>query len=64
MRRFRSLVPWLLLGPVTGPLLAGLVRSLRTGHPILAGLYAFAVLETWLILTLLARGVAVAASAL
>jgi hypothetical protein len=62
MKRLRSLAPWLLLGPITGPLMAGVVRSLRGGRPVLAGLYGFAVLEAWLVLSLLAHNVAVAAA--
>lgn len=41
------------LGPITGPLAAGLTRSLRAGHPVLAALYALAILEAWALLPLI-----------
>lgn len=53
MSRFKRMAPYLLLGPVTGPLAFGLVASLRDRHPILAALYALAILEFWLVTPLL-----------
>lgn len=35
------------LGLITGPLAAGLVRSLRNGQPVLAGLYLVAIPATY-----------------
>lgn len=61
-KRLRRWVPYFLLGPVTGPLAAGVVRSLRARQPLLAGLYAFAVVEAWVVLPLVAHNFAVAAS--
>jgi len=43
--RFRRLAPYFLLGPLTGPCVAGVVINLREGRPVLAGLYAIATLE-------------------
>ncbi len=39
---FRRLLPWLLLGPVTGPLAEGIARNLRAKEIPLAGLYGLA----------------------
>lgn len=62
MRSVKRWIPYVLLGPVTGPLAAGVMRSLRAGQPFLAGLYAFAVIEAWVVLPLVAHNFAVAAS--
>lgn len=40
-------LPYLLLGPVTGPLVAGVARHHRTA-PVLASLYALAAVLWWL----------------
>jgi hypothetical protein len=45
MSRFRRLAPFFVFGPVSGPLLAGVVFNLRGGRPFLAGLYAVALVE-------------------
>jgi hypothetical protein len=39
---FRGLLPWLLLGPVTGPLAEGIVRNWRAKEITLAWLYGVA----------------------
>jgi hypothetical protein len=41
----KRVAPFMLFGPVSGPLLAGVVFNLRDGRPILAGLYAIALAE-------------------
>jgi hypothetical protein len=46
MSRFRRLAPYFLLGPLTGPCVAGVVINLQRGNRVLAGLYAIAALET------------------
>lgn len=43
----RRLAPYLLLGPVSGPLTAGVVNNLRGQRPFLASMYGF-LLVTWL----------------
>jgi len=43
--RFKRLAPFFLIGPISGPLLAGVVFNLRAGRPVLAGLYAIALVE-------------------
>lgn len=59
MSRFRRLAPYFLLGPLTGPFVAGVVINLQRGNRVLAGLYAIAVLETVFLLppTVVALGI-------
>ena len=45
MSRLRRLAPYFLIGPISGPLLAGVVINFREGRPVLSGLYAFALLQ-------------------
>ena len=45
MSRLRRLAPFFLIGPISGPLLAGVVLNWRGGRPILAALYAVALAE-------------------
>jgi len=47
MTTLRRLAPWLMLGPVTGPLAEGIYRNIRAKNPGLASLYAVAVAVTW-----------------
>src|SRR6187549_1438236 len=42
--------PFLAMGPISGPLAEGVYRNLRKGNKVLAGLYAFAVVETFFVL--------------
>lgn len=42
--------PFLAMGPISGPLAEGVVRNMRKGNKVLAGLYAFAVVETFFVL--------------
>jgi len=42
----KTVLPWLLLGPLTGPLAAGIVRNWRAGNATLAGLYGLALVMT------------------
>lgn len=50
MERFKRLAPFFIVGPVSGPLLAGVVLNLRGGRPVLSGLYAIALVEYTLLL--------------
>lgn len=52
-KRFLTLAAYAALGPVTGPCVAGVVRNLRGGAPILAGLYVVAAALFWLDMSLL-----------
>lgn len=45
MIRWKRLAPFFLLGPISGPLLAGVVFNFREGRPVLAILYAIALVE-------------------
>ncbi len=40
--RAARLAPFLLVGPVSGPLLAGVILNYRAGQPVLGSLYAVA----------------------
>ncbi len=42
LSRFKKLAPFLLLGPISGLLVAGAVYNFRDGRPIVAGLYGVA----------------------
>lgn len=46
MKYFRNLAPWLLLGPLTGPLAEGVVRNWRSGQVLLSCLYGVALILT------------------
>ena len=48
------LAPFMLLGPITGPLVAGVVLNLKDRRPVLAGLYAVLLIELTLAAPLLA----------
>jgi len=43
----KRLAPWLLLGPITGPLAEGVYRNFRRDEPVLAWLYALALAVSW-----------------
>jgi hypothetical protein len=47
MNRFARFAPWLLLGPITGPLTEGIYRNVRAGELTLAALYAVALGFAW-----------------
>lgn len=42
MSRLRRLAPYFIIGPISGPLLAGVMINFRAGRPVVAGLYAVA----------------------
>lgn len=54
--RWKRLAPFLLAGPVSGPLLAGVVFNFREGRPVLAGLYAIALVEVTVLLPYVTAG--------
>lgn len=49
MSRIKRLAPYFLIGPISGPLLAGVVINFRGGRPVLGSLYMIA-LAQWAIL--------------
>ena len=51
--RFKRLAPYFLVGPISGPLLAGVVINFRGGRPVLAILYAIALVEITICLPLI-----------
>ena len=56
MSRFKRLAPYFLIGPLSGPLLAGIVHNFRGGRPILGAMYAVALVEyVCLLPTLIAK---------
>lgn len=52
MIRWKRLAPFLLLGPISGPLMAGVVFNFREGRPVLAAMYAIALIEFTFLLPL------------
>ena len=50
MVRWKRLAPFFLLGPISGPLLAGVVFNFREGRPVLGSLYAIALAEFFVLL--------------
>ncbi|HEV2363500.1 MAG TPA: hypothetical protein VGS12_04800 [Caulobacteraceae bacterium] len=53
MPRLKRVAPFLLAGPVTGPLLAGAFFNYREGRPVLASLYFVAAVETTILIPLI-----------
>ena len=49
----RRVAPFFLVGPISGPLLAGVVLNAKDGRPVLAGLYAVALIEYCVLLPVL-----------
>ena len=45
MSRFKRLAPYFLVGPISGPLLAGVVINWRGGRRVLAALYTVALIQ-------------------
>jgi hypothetical protein len=54
MTRLRRLAPYLIIGPISGPLLAGVVTNFRAGRPLLGALYALALVEYLVLLPIVA----------
>ena len=59
--RVRRLAPFFLAGPISGPLLAGVVLNFKEGRPVLAGLYAIALAEMTVCLPLITAKLSLAA---
>jgi hypothetical protein len=45
MKRWARVAPFFLIGPISGPLLAGVVFNFKEGRPVLGTLYAIALVE-------------------
>jgi hypothetical protein len=52
--RFKRLAPFFLAGPLSGPLLAGVVINFRKGERLLGSLYAIALAQVTILLPLVA----------
>ena len=50
MSRTARLLLCFSLGPITGPLVIGLTRSIRERRHVMAGVYGLAILETWVLM--------------
>jgi hypothetical protein len=51
--RFKRLAPFFLAGPISGPLLAGIVLNFKEGRPVLGSLYAILFTELTICLPLI-----------
>jgi hypothetical protein len=51
--KFKRLAPFFLAGPISGPLLAGVVLNFKEGRPVLGSLYAVALAEITVCLPLI-----------
>jgi hypothetical protein len=51
--RVKRLAPFFLAGPISGPLLAGVVFNFREGRPVLGTLYAIALTEIVVLLPMI-----------
>ena len=51
--RLKRLAPFFLAGPISGPLLAGVVFNFKEGRPVLGSLYAIALAEMVIFLPLI-----------
>ncbi|OJU09591.1 MAG: hypothetical protein BGN86_13500 [Caulobacterales bacterium 68-7] len=45
LRRFAKIAPFFAIGPISGPLLAGVIFNFKDGRPVLGVLYAVALAE-------------------
>lgn len=45
MSRLKRLAPYFLIGPISGPLFAGVVINYRDGRPVLGTLYAILLIQ-------------------
>lgn len=45
MSRLKRLAPYFLIGPISGPLFAGVVINYRGGRPVLGTLYAILLIQ-------------------
>lgn len=57
--RLKKLAPYLLLGPITGPLAAAMVHHYRGGRPVLASLYGIAMVEIIVLLPVITAALGV-----
>lgn len=53
MQRLKRLAPYMLLGPISGPLTAASVHYFRKGERVMGSLYALLTLEVFFLLPVL-----------
>jgi hypothetical protein len=53
LRGVARVLPFFAIGPISGPLVAGIVFNLKDGRPVLAGLYAVALVQYVVLLPVL-----------
>lgn len=58
--RVKRLAPFFLAGPISGPLLAGVVFNFKEGRPVLGSLYAIALTEVVVFLPLVTAKLGIA----
>lgn len=63
MAGIKRVLPFLLLGPITGPIVAGVVFNAREGRPILAGLYVILLITLTICLPVITANLGLAAIA-
>jgi hypothetical protein len=51
--RIKRIAPFFLAGPISGPLLAGVVLNFKNGRPVLGSLYAILLVEITIFLPLI-----------
>lgn len=56
MSIFLRIAPWLILGPITGPLVEGVYRNARSSNPVLASMYGVALVGSWVDLAIYGGG--------
>jgi hypothetical protein len=54
MDRLKRIAPFLALGPISGPLVAGITRNFREGRPFLGSLYAIVLIQYTILLPVVA----------
>ena len=54
--KLKRLAPYLLLGPITGPLCCAMVHHFRGGRPVLGALYGIAMIEIIVLLPVITAG--------
>ena len=62
LTRLKRLAPFFIVGPISGPLLAGVVLNFQAGRPVLGSLYAVALTQYTVLLPVTAAHMGLAAA--
>lgn len=62
LTRLKRLAPFFIVGPISGPLLAGVVLNFQAGRPVLGSLYAVALAQYTVLLPITAAHMGLAAA--